>query len=76
VKPRVVVEINADEITRSPIHVAGSEKTKDSETEGLALRFPRLVRVRNDKSADEATTERELVKLFEMQRKSRGQSSE
>jgi ATP-dependent DNA ligase len=42
----------------------------------LALRFPRLVRVRNDKSADEATTERELVKLFEMQRKSRGQSSE
>ncbi len=82
VKPSVVVEINADEITRSPIHVAGAEIGKGKEAkegeagvEGLALRFPRLVRVRTDKSADEATTEKELVKLFEMQRASRGQSS-
>ncbi len=76
VKPRIVVEINADEITRSPIHVAAAEKNaKEGEAEGLALRFPRLVRLRDDKTAEQATTERELIKLFEMQRESRGQSS-
>ena len=91
VKPRVVIEVNADEITRSPIHVAAAEKGKggkgvdetnigagggEGEAEGLALRFPRLVRLRDDKAAEQATTERELIKLFELQRKSRGQSSE
>jgi len=63
VKPRVVVEVKADEITRSPVH-----KCAWKDNEGLALRFPRLMRVRTDKGADEATTEKEVVELYELQK--------
>lgn len=56
VKPQMVVEIMADEITKSPIHAFG-----------LALRFPRLVRFRDDKKPDEATSKSELKKLFKLQ---------
>lgn len=56
VKPELVVEIAADEITISPTHSAG-----------LALRFPRLIRFRDDKSVDQITTKSELKNLFNMQ---------
>lgn len=49
VEPKIVVEIMADEITRSPSHALG-----------LALRFPRLVRFRDDKEVSEATTIEEM----------------
>jgi DNA ligase-1 len=45
VVPELVVEVAADEITKSPVHTAG-----------LALRFPRLIRFRDDKSPQQATT--------------------
>lgn len=50
--PELVVELAADEITNSPIHTAG-----------YALRFPRLVRVREDKSLGEVTTLAELESM-------------
>jgi DNA ligase 1 len=66
VYPEIVVEINYDEITKSPIHTASF----DPETkQGLALRFPRLVKVRTDKSSHDTTSQRELEKLFRMQEK-------
>ncbi len=64
VQPKIVVEINADEITKSPVHTAGMRGK-----EGLALRFPRLVKIREDKSPTQATTEKEIEELFEMQGK-------
>ncbi len=64
VKPGMVVEILADEITRSPIHTAGMEK-KES---GYALRFPRLICWRDDKSAQQATTVAEIKRLYKLQR--------
>ncbi len=45
VVPKIVVEVAADEITKSPIHTAG-----------WALRFPRLVRIRDDKDVTQATS--------------------
>jgi len=57
VEPKLVVEIAADEITKSPTH-----------SSGLALRFPRLIRFRDDKSLDQATTTSEVKKLFQMQK--------
>ena len=50
--PGLVVEIAADEVTRSPIHTAG-----------VALRFPRLVGFRDDKGKDEVTSVRELAQI-------------
>jgi DNA ligase-1 len=55
--PSLVVEIAADEITVSPTHTAG-----------LALRFPRLVRFRDDKSPKDITTAKELQKMFKIQK--------
>lgn len=64
VSPEIVVLIRADEITQSPLHTAG--KTESSF--GLALRFPRIMGYRPDKSAVEATTVLELKHLFEHQK--------
>lgn len=64
VEPKIVVEILADEITRSPIHTAG----KLGSDAGFALRFPRLVRFReDDKKAEDATTVTELIELYNLQ---------
>ncbi len=64
IKPEIVIEVLADEITRSPIHTAG--KT-DSEP-GYALRFPRLVSFRSfDKRAEDATSVSELIGMYKQQ---------
>lgn len=52
VEPGLVVEIAADEITKSPNHSAG-----------WALRFPRLIRFRDDKAVDGATTMEEIDRI-------------
>lgn len=65
VEPRYVVEVLADEITRSPVHTCG----KVGDGPGYALRFPRMVsELRADKSVDDATTEREIVDMYQQQR--------
>ncbi|MBI5225059.1 ATP-dependent DNA ligase [Candidatus Micrarchaeota archaeon] len=63
VTPKIVIEVNADEITKSPTHIAGREATG----EGLALRFPRMISIRTDKDPKDATTESEILELFELQ---------
>ncbi len=50
--PEVVVEVLAAEITKSPFHTAG-----------YALRFPRFVRFREDKKAEQATTIDEISEV-------------
>lgn len=56
--PKVVVELAADEITVSPKHTAG-----------LALRFPRLVKFRDDKGPDQVTTLEEFKTIYKLQKK-------
>ncbi|MBI4034767.1 MAG: ATP-dependent DNA ligase [Candidatus Chisholmbacteria bacterium] len=53
VVPAIVVEIAADNITRSPNHSAQ-----------VALRFPRLVRFREDKSPNQVTSLREVKAMM------------
>jgi len=52
--PSVVVEVLGAEITKSPIHTA----------EGLALRFPRFLRYRPEKSPEQATTVKEVLQMY------------
>ena len=59
VSPKQVIEVLADEITKSPMH-----------TSGYALRFPRLVTFREKKPQD-ATTVQELLNMFKLQQESR-----
>jgi DNA ligase-1 len=66
VEPQLVLEVLADEITRSPIHTAG----KVGDEPGYALRFPRLVSFREaDKQPEDATTVQELIELYNNQGK-------
>ncbi|HBY06031.1 MAG: putative DNA ligase [candidate division TM6 bacterium GW2011_GWE2_42_60] len=64
VTPELMVVIRADEITRSPIHSAG----KRPDALGYALRFPRFLEYRFDKSPTEATDVEEITSLFEQQK--------
>ena len=63
VRPELVCVIQCEEITQSPIHTAG--KTRDSL--GFALRFPRFISYRIDKSATDTTSVTELQSLFNQQ---------
>jgi DNA ligase-1 len=66
VEPQLVLEVLADETTRSPIHTAG----KVAAEPGYALRFPRLISFREaDKQPEDATTVQELIELYETQGK-------
>ncbi len=70
IKPEIVIEVLADEITRSPIHTAGAFTKDDIKEPGYALRFPRLVSFRNhDKRAEDATTVKELIEMYKQQGK-------
>jgi DNA ligase-1 len=56
IKPDVVVELKFEEIQKSP-----------SYSSGYALRFPRLVRIRLDRRADEASTLRQVEGFYKEQ---------
>ena len=73
VEPRVVIEVLADEITRSPVHTAGRRNGEP----GYALRFPRLVSFRGDeKRPEDATTVAEIVEMYGQQAALRGRAGE
>jgi DNA ligase-1 len=72
VQPKYVVTINADEITRSPMHTCGRAKNEEGIETGYALRFPRLVgpsAIRDDKGPEDATTTEEVIEMFKQQKK-------
>lgn len=56
--PEIVVELGADEVSVSQTHSLG-----------YALRFPRLLKFRDDKRASDTTTPQEIVDLLNMQKR-------
>jgi DNA ligase 1 len=56
--PKIVVEIRADEISKSTVHTAG-----------YALRFPRLERFRTDKKPNDITTKIEIISMLKAQKR-------
>jgi len=71
VSPELVCVIRADEISRSPMHSAGAT----DEESGFALRFPRIMGYREDKSAKDATTVKEIKRLYSIQFEKQGGES-
>jgi DNA ligase-1 len=63
VRPEVVVEVEYNEIQRSPTYPSG-----------FALRFARIARIREDKAPDQATTLEELRALYERQFATKGRA--
>ncbi len=60
----LVLEVIGAEITLSPLHTAGLDRFRKGS--GLAIRFPRFTgRYRTDKSPEDATTEQEIIEMYE-----------
>ncbi|MFC1790414.1 ATP-dependent DNA ligase [Patescibacteria group bacterium] len=72
-RPKIVVEVMADEITRSPVHTCaqGADSLVSDPEVGLALRFPRLVRFRDKKNPSQITTVEEVLRFYGMQSSSK-----
>lgn len=64
VEPKIVLEVAFDAVTRSDRHQSG-----------YALRFPRIKRIRDDKTVEEINTLEDVQRIFEHQGQSRGGSS-
>lgn len=65
VVPRYVLELQADEVSRSQMHPAG----KAGDGAGYALRFPRIVKERPERRPEDATSVDEIIDLYNMQGK-------
>ncbi len=59
--PEYVVEVLGSEITKSPVHTC---KWREDEKQGMALRFPRFIRWREEKSPEQATTSDEILQMY------------
>lgn len=67
-EPRIVIEVIASEITLSPLHTCAMNAIREGN--GLALRFPKFTgRVRDDKSAEDATHVDEIISMYRRQLK-------
>ena len=65
--PTKVLEVIGDEITLSPLHTCGFGAVREGS--GLAIRFPRLVKFRVDRSPEDATTSKEVLEMYNRQPK-------
>lgn len=65
-EPKVVLEVSGADLTLSPNHKAAYGWAK--EDAGIGIRFPRYTgRLRDDKSAEQATSVNEIYDMYEMQ---------
>lgn len=62
-QPTVLFEVLTADLSLSPVYKAGAA-TFDK---GVSLRFPRFVRLRDDKSVEDATSSAQIVELYQGQ---------
>ncbi|KAJ9124875.1 hypothetical protein QFC24_002804 [Naganishia onofrii] len=63
-EPKVVFEVLTADLTLSPIYMAAQGLVDER---GISLRFPRFIKIRDDKDADDATTSEQIAEFYEAQ---------
>ncbi|TFB00893.1 DNA ligase 1 [Trichoderma ghanense] len=67
-EPKYVWEVKTADLTLSPRYKAGWKEGVDPAGEkGISLRFPRFIKVRDDKKPDEATSSRQVAEMYRKQ---------
>ena len=64
--PTKVFEIRGADLSTSPVHTCALNEIK--EDMGIAIRFPRFIRFREDKKPEFATTTKEIIDAYKEQR--------
>ncbi|ANZ77150.1 BA75_03371T0 [Komagataella pastoris] len=62
-EPTLVFEVLTADLSLSPVYKAGINFFG----KGVSLRFPRFIRIRNDKSPEQATSSDQIVELYQKQ---------
>lgn len=70
-EPKTVWEVLTADLSLSPVYSAAHGIV---ESRGISLRFPRFIKVRDDKNADEATSSEQVAEFYQRQATAAGKS--